>query len=371
MGTPNEEIIVNNETPVIETPVVVLEEKRYEYQPTDADGRPIGNKQVLKYTTQDELVAKLQEQSILQIRKLRELTKKNRLGIVDSEEIDPTAPRFQAPTQFAPGQLSREDRYKLAQDILDPETFDTAITTVFETVSGFKANELRSTLTELQQDNSNLKAQIEADKFLARNPEYVVVEDNQTAITNWMMRHNLAPVAANFQKAYDTLSAAGVLITSLEVIPDPVYTPPVAFTPDPVIVPNEAPIEEEIHIREELPQENILPLEPIAPVQTPETPVAAKPVVARVPTGLNKGNSGSGGQSPVNPVDTIVYEYVQRDGNGRQIGEKKVYTGLRAIDAMPSEEYKRRLFQEKGFAAKVKALQDAADKRAFDKRQGR
>lgn len=370
MGTPNEEIIIE-QPPVIETPAVVLEEKRYEYQPTDSDGRPIGNKQVIKYSTQEELIAKLQEQSIHQIRKMRELTKKNRLGIIDAEEVDPTAPRFVPPTQFAAGQLTPQQRYQLAQDILDPETFDTAITTVFETVSGFKANELRTTLTDLQQDNSNLKAQIEADKFLARNPDYVVVEDNQTAITNWMLRHNLAPVAANFQKAYDTLSTAGVLITSLEVIPDAVYTPPVAFTPDPVIVPNEQVIEEEVHIREELPQENILPLEPIAQVQTPETPASLKPVVARVPTGLNKGNSGSGGQSPALPGDTITYEYIQRDGNGRQIGEKRVFTGLKAIDAMPSEEYKRRLFQEKGFAAKVKALQDAADKRAFDKRQGR
>lgn len=361
MGTPNELLIEEQIVPNTVAEIVAPVEQRYEYQPTDENGRPIGNKQVIKYTSQEELIARLKEQSILQIRKMRELTKKNRLGILDAETIDENAPRLTQSPQHTPGQLSGEDRNQLALDILDPEKFDAAITKIYETASGFKASEVLNQITELQQENLNIRAQIEADKFLSRNPDYIVVEDNQTAITSWMVRHNLAPVAANFQKAYDTLSAAGVLITSLDIIPDSTYTPPVTTVPDPVIVPA-LETEEEPLIREELPIENVLPLEPLNVTVTP------KPVVARVPSGLNKANSGSGGTSPAAASDTIVYEYIQRDGNGRQVGEKRVFTGLKAVDAMPSDEYKRRLFQEPGFAKKVKTLQDAADKRAFDKR---
>lgn len=363
MSNPTETLI--EESIVTEPVVAVLEEKRCEWQPTDEDGRPIGAKQVIKYTSPEELQAKFQEQNNLLIRKLRSETKKNRLGIVTTDEIDETAQRQVIPVQFTPGQLTGEQRAKLAQDILDPDTFDTAITTVFETVSGFKAGDLRDTISELRQDNSDLKASREVDKFLYKNPDYVVVPENFEAITNWMLRYQLAPVAANFQKAYDTLRASDLLVTSLEVFPQPTYTPP-AVVVTPTVVTEEVVPD---GIREELPAENVLPIEVIP---TRAEPVAEpKPVAARVPTGLNNRTSTASGTSAPALADTVVYEYIQRDSQGRQVGEKRVFSGLKAIDMMPSDEYKRRLLYEKGFAGKVKQLQDAADKRAFEKRQGR
>ena len=151
MSQPNEilegqETLLEEQPVVVETPVV-LEEKRYEYQPTDEDGRPIGAKQVIKYTTTEELTFKLQEQNTLLIRKLRSETKKNRLGIQDAEVIDEAAPRLRNPIEFKPGQLSPEQRAQLSRDILDPDTFDTAITTIFESAVGIKANDLRTELT--------------------------------------------------------------------------------------------------------------------------------------------------------------------------------------------------------------------------------
>ena len=47
-----------SENQTVEAPV----EQRYEYQPVDETGRPIGGKQVIKYTTNEELVTKLQIQ---------------------------------------------------------------------------------------------------------------------------------------------------------------------------------------------------------------------------------------------------------------------------------------------------------------------
>ncbi len=100
------------------------------------------------------------------------------------------------------------------------------------------------------------------------------------------------------------------------------------------------------------------------PISVPNTPVAEtpKPVVSRVPSGLNKGNSGASG--PSTPLgDEIVYEYIQKDGQGRQIGEKRVFKGLAAINAMPAEEYKRRLLSDKSFVNKVEKLEADALKR--------
>ncbi len=78
MSTQNEEIIETGLETVIEpaaevnTPVVE-EPKRYEYQPTDEDGRPVGGKQVILYITQEELVEKIVSVSARRIRLMRTL----------------------------------------------------------------------------------------------------------------------------------------------------------------------------------------------------------------------------------------------------------------------------------------------------------
>src|SRR5271154_2770525 len=97
------------------TPVepVAVPEQRYEYQPTDEDGRPVGGKQVIVYKTQDELIDKMRDNSIQLIRKLREQTRNNRLGISTPDTIDDTAQRFKSPTEFKPKTLTKEDRVRL------------------------------------------------------------------------------------------------------------------------------------------------------------------------------------------------------------------------------------------------------------------
>lgn len=350
MSSTNEEIVAEPIT-VVEEPVVVApvvpEVKSYEYQPTDGDGRPIGGRQVIKYTSQDDLVEQLTNQSVHQIRKMREQERKIRLGIPDNETIEDTAPRFEQPREFKPRVLTGEERQKLSQDILDSDTFDSAVNTVFEASTGVPASDLRDILTSLQTDNQTIKAQREADRFMQVNPEYIKCAENSEAITSWMQRYSLAPVAENFQKAYDTLKAADVLVTSVEIIPAKAVAQPAPIEP---VLPVEEPVDPPS--REEIPLEN----------QVVE-PVVAAPVT-RVATGLNRSNSSDAGfTAPVG--DEIVYEYIQRDSQGRQVGEKKTFRGMAAIQAMPSEEYKRRLLHEKGFSKKYeKLLQDAAKRNA-------
>lgn len=331
------------ENPV--TPAVALEEKIHEFQPTDEDGRPVGGKQVIKYRTPEELTFKLTEQNTLLIRKLREQTKKARLGQIETDTIDDAAPRFQNPVEFTPRPLSLDERVKLSRDLLDPENFDGAVNTIFEASTGIQAKRLNEVITTLQNDNAQIKAQREVDKFIRRNQDYIVCPANFEAITNWMVRYDLAPVEANFQKAYDTLKAADVLVTSLEVIPTPVYTLPEAETPR-----VEPPAVVEDHTREEI------------PVTPPAASGEVAPIVSRVPSGISRANSSDAGTT--RPIgDEIVYEFVQKDGKGVQIGEKRVFKGMAAIEAMPSEEYKRRLLTEKGFAQKVEKMEADAQKK--------
>lgn len=322
------------ETPLEPIAPVAPIEQTFTYQPTDENGLPIGGKQVIKYTDPAELPFLLAEQSTLLIRKLREQTRKNRLGIIDKETIDESAQRTPRAIDFKPKSLSKEQRAQLSRDILDEETFDSAITTVFETAIGASAEDFRNEFTQLREDNNNLKAIREVEVFQSKNPEYVVCDYNAQAIVNWLIRNELALTAANFQTAYNTLKSDGLLITSLEKVQNPTYVPP---TPA-VIAPDEEPLPDGVRI--ELPLEEtpitIVEDHPALHDQTP--PPAPKPV-SRVPVSLNRSSSsGDATPAPQSVGSQLVYKFVHPVTK-----QETVYTGQAALDAMPSEEYKRRL----------------------------
>ena len=85
-------------------------EQIYKYQPKDESGRKLGGEQVDGSKTQDELIQKITDQNIQLVRKLREETKKQRLGITDTDVIPTDAPRFDTPLSFNPRQLTPERR---------------------------------------------------------------------------------------------------------------------------------------------------------------------------------------------------------------------------------------------------------------------
>lgn len=310
-----------------------LVDLRYEYQPTDEQNRPIGAKQVILYKTPEELATKLTEQNTLLIRKLRSETRKNRLGIVDEETISDEVPRYQEPVSFSPRVLSAEERFQLSRDLIDPDKFEEASSTLFEATIGAKPEVLSKTLTDLQHDRLVTRAKAEVDAFRADNPDYIMCQENSDAITNWMSRYTLAPVKANFQKAYDTLRAAGVIIESAAQVAPQAAEPTVT-------------------VAEALP----------APVQEePPAPEPVAPAHSRVPTALNRSNSADTGT--VRPAgDDIVYEVINN-------GQKLRFTGLAAIRAMPSAEFKRRVNQERGFSQKYEKLEAEAAERRRARRQ--
>ena len=332
------------ETPIVEVPVTVesapvVETKSYEYQPTDDAGRPLGGKQVLKYTTSEELIEKMQEQNVLLLRRLRAETKKNRLGISDTDEISSESPRYQTPVEFTPRQLTPDERVALSRDLLDPERFEQAKDTLFESAIGVKTEDLRKTLTTLQEDNLRFKAKQESDAFVASNPGYHKCTENFEAITNWMIRYNLAPVRENFQKAYDTLLSHGVLVES--GAPQAPVVPVVPVAP--------APIE---------PVPSVV--EPVAIIE-PVVPKVAEPVASFIPSGLTREDS-TDAVAPRPAGDDITFETTR--GNQRVI-----LRGVQALNAMPADVYKHRVLNEPGFAKKADRALAEAEERA--KHRGR
>lgn len=304
-----------------------LPELIHEYQPTDEMGRPIGGKQVLKYRTTEELISKIQEQNILLTRKLREVTRKNRLGITDKESIPDEAQRFKNPIDFTPRDLTPEELNKLSRDLLDPERFGEAKDLLFEAQTGVKPEAFRSTLKDFQEESLKFKAKQGVDSFLLNNPGYYQCRENYEAITNWMMKNDLAPIYENFQLAYDVLKTAGNVI--IEAGPIPVATLP----PTP-------PVQEEPEVAP-----------PIEHVDSRPTPL---------PTGLTRSNTSDVG-TPRPLGDDIVFEIIDP-----YTGAKRVYKGLAAINAMSGEEYKRRVNADPNFVkleAKLEAEAAANRKR--------
>lgn len=326
-------------------------ELTFEYQPTDENDLPIGGKQVIKYTDPAELPFLLAKQNTLLVRKLREQQRKLRLGIVENDTIDDGAQRLPKSIELKSKTLTPEQRAQLSRDILDEDTFDKAITTVFETAIGVSADEFRKDYNELREDNQNLKAIREVEVFQAKNPDYIVCDENAHALVNWLVRYNLALTAANFQLAFNTLKEAGVLITTLSRVQNPSYVA--------AVLPVEETIVENLDgVREEIPGLENEVIEPITIVedhpalheQAPVLP-AAKPV-SRVPLSLNR-NTSSGNEAPIaaSVGDQLVYKFVHPTTK-----QETVYTGQKALDAMPSDEYKRRM-KVPGFLALAQKIE--------------
>jgi hypothetical protein len=321
----NGEVVPSIETPVTPEPVVIPE-LRYEYQPTDEQGRPIGGKQVIKYTTPDDLAAKFAEQNTLLVRKLRDETKKNRLGISDSTPIE--GARYVAAMDFTPKTLTNDERYKLSRNLQDPDKFEEARDLLFESSFGVKPSDLTATIQGLQADNIQMKAKQEADAFVAATPDYVKCAENFEAITSWMVRYDLAPVQDNFRKAFDTLKAAGVLVESNDVYNTPSVTP----TP-----------EVQLEVPAALDQQT-----------PPQEAIVEKPVVfapANIPTGLNSRNSSAEAPRANTAGSAITYTHTFPDGR------TETFTGSKAIEMMPSDELRRRSNRDPNFNKLLEKLE--------------
>lgn len=306
-----------------------LPELTHRYQPTDEEGRVMGGEQVLKYRTTEELIGKIQEQNILLTRKLREVTRKNRLGIIDTETLPEDAKRHPKLIELKPRELTPEDRVKLSRDILDPDRFDEAQDEIFASRFGVKPTEFRESYQDMQERLSIIQGQQEVAGFMTANPGYYACDHNRNTIVNWLAKNNLALVRDNFQLAYDTLR-------EFMVTPAPL---PVPAIPAAVVADlGEPPDSTDINTPE-----------PLATAPTP--PVAPK----RVATGITKSQASNAAPAKILGSD-ITYEVTDPYSK-----VKRTYTGLAAVDAMNADEYKKRVNNDPTFLARVDRMEKEAE----------
>lgn len=304
--------------PVAAPPVVVEpvqpQEQRYEYQPEDENGRPMGGRQVILYTTEDELRQKLVKQNVEILRKLREVTRKQKLGITDDAVPEGTELAvFDAPK---PRTLSAEERFQLSQDINDPEKSIDAINTILEASVGYTAEQMRQQFDDARLAKLQNQAFVNYKVFEQSATDFYPNADNAKLLTDWMFSKKLAPTVKNYELAFSTLNGAGLLQpapTVREVTPAPAPAPVVAAPapstePKPVV-----PVVEESRIA------------PVTPPQQQRQPV-------RVPSGLNNSTSSDSGPASVGTSLTIA-----------------------EFDAMPSDVLKQKL-KDPAFAKMVNEL---------------
>lgn len=325
----------------VETPVVVEEipptpvvppaptapvEKRYEYQPTDESGRPLGGKQVIVYTTEQELAEKLRDQNIQLVRKLREVTRKQKLGIDDTPKA-PDGQIFDSAVDLQEKPLTTEQVFELTQKLNDPTTFVEARDQLLESALGCSPAEFRKRYNEQQQLTLQLLVKSNYDIFeKTHSKDFDPSTENKQTMTDWMSKKGLAPTVANFEFALSQLKESGLILeapTVREVAP-PAPAPPVA--PAPVAEVPPAP-----------PAPVVTEPKPVVPASNesriaPPVPPAAVRQPVRVPSGLNNASSSPAGPASVRTSLTVA-----------------------EFERIPADELKRKL-KDPVFAAQVNEL---------------
>jgi len=299
----------------------VVEQKRYEYQPTDEHDRPIGGKQVILYTTQDELIQKLTKNHVESIKGMRGLKRQSRLGTPEPAESLPTdLERNTGFVQFKEKPLTVEERYAISQDLNDPAKFDSARDRLLESSLGATPAQLRETLNTQQQQTLQIMARQNAEVWLERHPEFYPCRENIDTVCEWMTKEGLTPSVRNYEFAQAKMEEAGLLLSS------PIVREVVPAVAAPVVVAPVAPI---------LPEPQAVVAEP---VRINETPLPQEKRQTHVPSGLNNRVAPVTGALPTSATDALT---------------------LSDIDKMPSDVYRVQIMTNPAFVKRVNELEAA------------
>jgi hypothetical protein len=292
--------------PVVPPAPVELPELRFEYQPTDEQGRALGGKQVIKYKTHDELAEKLRDQNIQLVRKLREVTREARLGTI--EQLPDDVERFNQPIEFKPKELSVEERLELAQDLSDPAKFDQARDRLLESAVGHTPATLANILNQQQMQTMQLWAKENGRTFMEIHPEFNAVAENWNTVTNWMLKNRLAPTVKNFELAHSRLKDSG-LILEAPIVREELKSaePTVAIA---AVAPAAPSVSTAVNSQP--------PAAPDSRITTQEQPQPKRQL--RVPSGLNSRTASATGIASEMPTLTLA-----------------------EIDRMSSDDYKKRM----------------------------
>ena len=308
------------EVPPTAAPVAQTEQ-RYEWQPTDANGKPLGGKQVITYKSQDELIQKFQEQNTLILRQMRKLSNDVKLGLTPDVDVPVTAKRLPPNFEgFKPKTLTADERFQLTQDLNDPEKFESAKIRLAEATFGATPEEISEVLSHSQQLLLEQQVVRSFDEFIDNvGDQFYNSPENRATLTDWMCERKLAPTTENFEIALARTAALQ--------IPAPVVQRAQA-----------APVEQE-------PKPQVPAVEVSGITDAPPQVQNAR---RQTPSGLNDRVSSNNGVTSVS--------------------ERKLT--LAEVDNMSADVYKKRIQSDPTFLTTVEQLQKEADlRRAARQRQ--
>ena len=307
-------------------PVQPVTEQRYEWQPTDANGKPLGGKQVITYKNQDELIQKFTEQNNLILRQMRKLSNDVKLGLTPDVEVPATAKRLPKNFDgFKPKTLTADERFQLTQDLNDPAKFEDAKIRLAEATFGATPEVISEVLSHSQQLLLEQQVVRSFDEFLENvGDSFYNIEANRAVLTDWMCQKQLAPTTENFEIALARTAALQI--------------------PAPAV------------------QRAQAPATPVAPVEAEpqsQVPVAAASRITEQPQQV---------QSATHQTPSGLNDRVSSNSGVSSVSERKLT--LAEVDKMSADEYKRRVSSDPTFLQAVDQLQKEADlRRAARQRQ--
>jgi len=313
----------------VDVPVVdgTVQEISYEYQPIDDNGKPYGRPQVIKGANWEEIAKKVAHNHMEATKELRKQVRRNRLGEYEQDVIPADAPRI-THNVITPRELTAEEKLEIAKDFLDPAKVDSAFDRLTEAKFGAKPDVITQKINKAAEDEEALRAKAEAELFVRTTPEYYVCDDNFYTMANWLIKNSLAPVCGNWKLAFNTLNAAGLLVSAPTMREE--TTPVVETVPATVQTTNEPEI----------------PANPQSEVATTSRITSEEPSQPRRAVGVASGLNKS----------TMTFKpstSVQTQSNTLTV---------EVIEKMSADEYKKRMKTERGFANRVDELYAERDR---------
>lgn len=305
---------------------------REEYQVTDKQGNAIGPKQVAIGEGPDEvsalkdLTAKLKSMHQNSSAKLYEVKLANKLGTM--MEPDPDQPIL----TYEEKPLTADELVRVQNLLKDPKTAPEAYRLLLEAQFGAPVEKIRQTLRDTEINNRVEFMRQEVERFKLAHPEYVECKSNQDAMNGYILKNNWALTVKSLEKAFEDLSAEGLLVVQVKEADPEIPAPAPASEAIPASSPAEAPA---------IPPVQDIPVPPTPPAPISAEATETRPAVAppSSSSGLSRANASvSGPPAPPKAKGITRAEIAQMDSKtyGERLRTDPLFA--KAVDEMLKRE---------------------------------
>jgi hypothetical protein len=171
------------ETETTANPVEAPQELVFEYQPTDEQGNPIGNKTVIKGTSWEEIAKKQQDIQLQLVRAYHRL-----------KTATPTKPK----EKFTPKQLTADEEFQAGVELNDPAKARKAIRKLVDAEFGLTERQ-----EEFDRKEAIMRHDLAAAAFLrAHARDYFICQANNDLIEGYLTENGLDYTPENYEIAF-------------------------------------------------------------------------------------------------------------------------------------------------------------------------